>query len=64
MPEMDLLPATRRALLHRLATAQAEGRAPSLVGAVLRDGAPVWTEGRGLVDGAPPPPTRSTASAR
>ncbi|GAA1650873.1 serine hydrolase domain-containing protein [Saccharothrix algeriensis] len=54
MPEMDLLPATRRALLHRLATAQAEGRAPSLVGAVLRDGAPVWTEGRGLVDGAPP----------
>ncbi|MEV0453966.1 serine hydrolase domain-containing protein [Catellatospora methionotrophica] len=54
MPEMDLLPATRRALLHRIATAQAEGRAPSLVAAVLRDGSPVWTGARGLVDGRPP----------
>ncbi|WP_186316151.1 serine hydrolase domain-containing protein [Catellatospora sichuanensis] len=54
MPEMDLLPATRRALLHRIATAQTEGRAPSLVGAVVRDGAPVWTHGRGLVGGQPP----------
>ncbi len=51
---MDLLPATRRALLHRIATAQAEGRAPSLVGAVVRDGLPVWTHGRGLVGGQPP----------
>ncbi|MEV4417095.1 serine hydrolase domain-containing protein [Catellatospora sp. NPDC049609] len=52
MPE--LLPATSRALLHRLATAQVEGRAPSLVGAGVRDGAPAWSAGRGLVDGAPP----------
>ena len=30
-----LLPATRRALLHRVAAGQAEGRTPSLVGAVV-----------------------------
>src|SRR3954465_1191964 len=34
----DLLPATRRALLQRIAVAQAEGRAPSLVAAVVRGG--------------------------
>jgi CubicO group peptidase (beta-lactamase class C family) len=45
----ELLPATRHALLHRIATAQVEGRAPSLVGAVVRDGAPVWTGGWGAV---------------
>ncbi|MFI9204187.1 serine hydrolase domain-containing protein [Streptomyces sp. NPDC053048] len=50
----ELLPATRRALLHRLATGQAEGRTPSLVGAVMRDGRMVWSEGRGSVDGAEP----------
>jgi D-alanyl-D-alanine carboxypeptidase len=50
----DLLPCTRRALLHRLATAQVEGRAPSLVGAVVRDGRPVWVGARGEVDGRPP----------
>ncbi|GAB2601682.1 serine hydrolase domain-containing protein [Streptomyces capparidis] len=49
-----LLPETRRALLHRVATGQAEGRAPSLVGAVARDGGPVWARGRGFVDGSPP----------
>jgi hypothetical protein len=48
----ELLPETRRALRHRLATAQVEGRAPSVVSAVVRDGAPVWTEGRG--EGAGP----------
>ncbi|MGK5636908.1 serine hydrolase domain-containing protein [Streptomyces sp. URMC 126] len=55
----ELLPATRRALLHRVATAQAEGRAPSLVAAVVRDGRPVWAAGRGTVDGREPDPERT-----
>ncbi|WP_405778895.1 serine hydrolase domain-containing protein [Streptomyces sp. NBC_00859] len=50
----ELLPTTRRALLHRVATAQAEGRAPSLVGAVMRDGRMVWSGARGGVDGHAP----------
>lgn len=50
----DLLPATRRALLHRLATGQTDGRAPSMVAAVVRRTGPVWTAARGAVDGAPP----------
>ncbi len=37
-----LLPDTERALLHRLATAQREGRAPSVAGAVVRAGERVW----------------------
>lgn len=47
----ELLAPTRHALLHRIATAQTEGRTPSVVGAVVRDGAPVWTAGRGAVAG-------------
>ncbi|GHJ44611.1 serine hydrolase [Catellatospora sp. TT07R-123] len=54
MAETPLLPATSRALLHRIATAQTQGRAPSVAAAVLRDGAPVWSGGYGLVDGAVP----------
>ncbi|MFI9720949.1 serine hydrolase domain-containing protein [Streptomyces sp. NPDC052396] len=50
----DLLPATRRALTHRVATAQSEGRLPSLAAAVLRDGRTVWSAGRGEVNGRPP----------
>ncbi|MGP3952266.1 serine hydrolase domain-containing protein [Streptomyces sp. 7N604] len=50
----DLLPATRRALYHRIATAQADGRAPSLVGAVVREGRAAWTGARGFVDGREP----------
>lgn len=50
----DLLPETRRALVHRLATGQVEGRAPSVVAAVVRDGCPVWMDGYGSVDGAVP----------
>ncbi|MFJ8635019.1 serine hydrolase domain-containing protein [Streptomyces sp. NPDC093568] len=50
----DLLPATRRALLHRIAVAQAEGRAPSLVAAVVRDGRTVWHGSRTSVDGHGP----------
>lgn len=38
-----LLPETERALLHRLASAQSEGRAPSIAGAVVRDGQRVWS---------------------
>jgi CubicO group peptidase (beta-lactamase class C family) len=46
-PLPDLLPETSRALLHRIAVAQAEGRTPSLLGAVVRDGRPVWIGSRG-----------------
>src|SRR3984957_9382345 len=44
-----LLPATRRALLRRVAVGQAEGRAPSLVGAVVRDGGQVWCGSRSML---------------
>ncbi|MGW2742731.1 serine hydrolase domain-containing protein [Streptomyces sp. NPDC001450] len=50
----ELLPGTRRALLHRIAVAQAEGRAPSLVAAVVRDGRAVWHGSRTSVDGHGP----------
>jgi len=53
-PQEDLLPATRRALLHRIAVAQAEGRAPSLVAAVVRGGETVWNGARTSVDGHGP----------
>ncbi len=49
-----LLPATRRALLHKVATAQADGRLPSLAAGVMRDGGQAWFAGRGTVDGAAP----------
>ncbi|MGY0232904.1 serine hydrolase domain-containing protein [Longispora urticae] len=49
-----VLPGTARALLTRLATAQADARVPSLVGALVRDGVTVWSGARGLVDGAAP----------
>ncbi|GLF96784.1 serine hydrolase domain-containing protein [Streptomyces yaizuensis] len=41
-----LLPATERALLTRIATAQSAGRCPSLVAGVAREGELVWTGGR------------------
>jgi CubicO group peptidase (beta-lactamase class C family) len=53
MPD-ELLPATRHALLHRIAVAQAEGRVPSVVGAIVRDGSPVWIGARSCVDGHEP----------
>ncbi|MEV6793796.1 serine hydrolase domain-containing protein [Streptomyces sp. NPDC051320] len=53
-PTADLLPSTRRALLHRVAVAQAEGRSPSLVGAVMRDGQLVWSGARSCVEGHEP----------
>ncbi|MEU3630308.1 serine hydrolase domain-containing protein [Streptomyces fradiae] len=46
---VPLLPSTERALLHRIAVAQSEGRTPSLVGAVARSGRLVWTASRGDV---------------
>ncbi|MFE1323560.1 serine hydrolase domain-containing protein [Streptomyces sp. NPDC058735] len=50
----EVLPATRRALLHRIAVAQTQGRAPSLVAAVVRDGRVVWHGARTSVDGHAP----------
>ncbi|MFF8672301.1 serine hydrolase domain-containing protein [Streptomyces sp. NPDC015242] len=56
-PQEELLPATRRALLHRIAVAQADGRAPSLVAAVVRDGRTVWHGARTSVEGHGPDET-------
>jgi CubicO group peptidase (beta-lactamase class C family) len=44
-----LLPSTARTLLARTARVQREGRAPALVAGVVRDGALVWSAGRGDV---------------
>ncbi len=49
-----LLPVTRRALIHRVAVGQAEGRTPSLVGAVVRDGIQVWCGARSMAGGHEP----------
>ncbi|NUK65735.1 beta-lactamase family protein [Streptomyces lunaelactis] len=53
-PFEELLPSTQRALLHRIAVAQSEGRAPSFVGAVEREGQVVWAGSRSSVDGHAP----------
>jgi CubicO group peptidase (beta-lactamase class C family) len=45
-----VLPATARTLLARTARFQAEGRAPSVVAGVVRDGGLAWSAGRGLVE--------------
>ncbi|GHH70115.1 serine hydrolase [Streptomyces sulfonofaciens] len=50
----QLLPATRRALLHRLAVGQKEGRAPSVAAAVVREGETVWHGARTCVPGHGP----------
>ena len=49
-----LLPATRRALTHRVAVGQAEGRTPSLAAAVVRDGGQAWFGARSMMDGHEP----------
>ncbi|GHF93632.1 serine hydrolase domain-containing protein [Streptomyces filamentosus] len=49
-----LLSTTERSLLHRVARAQSEGRAPSFVGAVARGGGMVWSGSRSCVDGHAP----------
>src|SRR4051812_43915517 len=46
MPE-PVLPTTPRVLLARTARVQREGRAPSLVAGVVRDGGLAWSAGRG-----------------
>jgi CubicO group peptidase (beta-lactamase class C family) len=48
MPE-PVLPTTARLLLARTARVQREGRAPSLVAGVVRDGGLAWSAGRGEV---------------
>lgn len=45
----ELLPATARTLLARVARAQRDGRVPSLVAGVVRDGTLAWSAGRGAV---------------
>jgi CubicO group peptidase (beta-lactamase class C family) len=49
-----MLQTTEFALLRRVATEQAENRAPSLVTALVRGGDLLWTGARGEVDGAAP----------
>jgi CubicO group peptidase (beta-lactamase class C family) len=44
-----VLPSTARTLLARTARAQRDGRAPSLVAGVVRDGELAWSAGRGQV---------------
>jgi CubicO group peptidase (beta-lactamase class C family) len=44
-----VLPSTARALLARTARIQRDGRAPSLVAGVVRDGSLAWSAGRGQV---------------
>ena len=51
----ELLPATRRALDHRLARAQSEGRVPSAVAAVVRAGRVIWSGGYGELPAGVPP---------
>jgi CubicO group peptidase (beta-lactamase class C family) len=48
MPD-PVLPSTARVLLARTARAQRDGRAPSLVAGVVRDGGLAWSAGRGDV---------------
>jgi CubicO group peptidase (beta-lactamase class C family) len=44
----DLLPITRRAMVHRVAVGQAEGKAPALIAAMARGGRMAWWGGRGM----------------
>ncbi|MER5274296.1 serine hydrolase domain-containing protein [Streptomyces sp. NPDC002809] len=53
-PAEQLLPGTQRALLHRIATAQTEGRSPAVAAAVQRQGQAVWNGSRSCVDGHAP----------
>lgn len=46
-------PSTADALLARLATEQSSQRLPSLVAGLVRDFVPIWSGGRGRVDGDP-----------
>src|SRR3712207_3669993 len=46
-----VLPSTARTLLARTARVQRDGRAPSLVAGLVRDGGLAWSAGRGDVVG-------------
>ena len=48
-----VLPTTARVLLARTARAQRDGRAPSLVAGVVRDGGLAWSAGHGDLPGPP-----------
>src|SRR5690349_24927779 len=48
------MPATSRARLRRIAAGEAEGRTPSLVGEVMRDGAQAWYGARSMLEGHEP----------
>jgi CubicO group peptidase (beta-lactamase class C family) len=50
----SMLPTTELALSRRFAVEQADSRAPSLVGAVVRGNEILWTGARGRVDGQRP----------
>jgi D-alanyl-D-alanine carboxypeptidase len=50
----SLLAPTQRALLHRLACGQADGRLPSVVAGVVRDDAIAWFGARGTLSGDRP----------
>jgi CubicO group peptidase (beta-lactamase class C family) len=54
VPGPALLPGTQRALMHRLARAQLDGRVPSLTAAVGRGGQMIWCGGRGMAEGQDP----------
>ncbi|KAF0792312.1 serine hydrolase domain-containing protein [Streptomyces sp. FR-008] len=49
--DLSLLPATLRALRHRLARAQSESRVPSLVAGVARDGEMIWEGALSALEG-------------
>ncbi|MFI8963238.1 serine hydrolase domain-containing protein [Streptomyces sp. NPDC053493] len=49
-----LLPSTERALTHRIAVAQSEGRSPSFAAGLVREGTMAWFGSRTCVDGHAP----------
>ena len=50
---MSIEPQTARHLSHLLAAAQSEGRLPSVAAGLVRDGALVWSDAVGTLDGRP-----------
>ncbi|GAA5030949.1 serine hydrolase domain-containing protein [Terrabacter aeriphilus] len=50
---MDIDPSTARSLHHTLAAEQRRGRVPSLAAGLVRDGALLWADAVGTVDGRP-----------
>jgi len=50
---MTIDPATARALSQRLAVEQSKQRLPSIAAGIVRDGAIVWSDAAGTLDGRP-----------